>query len=98
MTIDKSQRSMLTFDLLLEMNFHQYIKTDFLRNHLPIELNFDMITSEGRGRKMYANGFAHITNMANMPIYNKTPLEIYYRTRKLITLGLGMYYLGYRAY
>ena len=37
--------------------------------------------------------------MADMPIYGKNPLKTFFsRTRKLMTLGLGMLYFGCWAY
>ena len=48
--------------------------------------------------KVYSNGPGHMTKMAAMPIYGKNPLKIFFsRTRRLMTLGLGMQHRGYRA-
>ena len=69
MKIDKSQSWHLTF--YLRLIFINILKQIFSETIWQIELNFDMNTSDGRGRKMYANGFAHMTKMADMPIiYN----------------------------
>ena len=41
--------------------------------------------------KIYTNGFGHLTKMADMPIYGKNPLKIFFsRTGRQMTLGLGM--------
>ena len=42
------------------------------------------------GLKDCANGFGHMNKMAAMPIYGKTFYKICPRTRRPITLGLGM--------
>ena len=42
------------------------------------------------GLKDCANGFGHMNKMAAMPIYGKTFYKICSRTRRPITLGLGM--------
>ena len=39
-----------------------------------------------------------MTKMAAKPKYGKTPLKIFSRTRKPMTLGLGMKHLGCGAY
>ena len=49
--------------------------------------------------KIYANYFGHMTKMAATLIYGKNPLKIFFsRTRRLMTLGLGMQHLGCWAY
>ena len=40
--------------------------------------------------KVCSNGPGHMTKMAAMPIYGKTPLKIFSRARRPMTLGLGM--------
>ena len=45
--------------------------------------------------KVCSNGPGHMTKMAAMPIYGKNPLKIFFsRTRRLMTLGLGMKHQG----
>ena len=45
------------------------------------------------------NGPGHMTKMAAMPIYGKNPLKIFFsRTRKPMTLGLGIWHWGCWAY
>ena len=57
----------------------------------PIELKFHMETPLDAGTKVCSNGFDHMTKMAALPIYGKSPLKIFYsRTSRLMTLGLGM--------
>ena len=49
--------------------------------------------------KICANWFGHMTKMAEMPIYGKNPLKIFFsRTRRLMTFGIGMSHLGSGAY
>ena len=51
------------------------------------------------GMEVCSNGHGHTTKMATMPIYGKNPLKIFFsRTRRLMTLGLGMKHWGCRAY
>ena len=51
------------------------------------------------GTKVCSNGLGHMTKMAATPIYGKNPLKIYFsRTRRSMTLGLGMWHLGSEAY
>ena len=41
--------------------------------------------------KIFTNCLGHLPKMADMPIYGKNPLKIFFsRTRRLMTLGLGM--------
>ena len=49
--------------------------------------------------KVCSNGPGHMTKMAAMPIYGKNPLKIFVsRTRRPMTLGLGMKHQGCGAY
>ena len=48
-----------------------------------------MKTSYDKLAKNYTNCSGYMTKMADMPIYDKT-LKIFSRTRKPVTLGLGM--------
>ena len=56
----------------------------------PIKLKFHMKTPFDNVAKMYTNRFGHMPKMADMPIYDKTPLNIFSRTRQSITLGFAM--------
>ena len=61
----------------------------------PIELIFLMKTPWDGGTKVCSNGHGHMTKMAATPIYGENPSKIFFsRTRKPMTLGLGMYHLG----
>ena len=52
---------------------------------------FYTIVKYGRLAKNYTNCFGYMTKMADIPIYGKTPLKIFFsRTRRPITLGLGI--------
>ena len=49
--------------------------------------------------KIYAKYFGHMTKMAATPIYGKNPLKIFFsRTRRPMTLGLGMLHWGCGAF
>ena len=49
--------------------------------------------------KVCSNGPGHMTKMAAMPIYGKNLLKIFFsRTRRPMTLGLGMKHQGCGAY
>ena len=55
-----------------------------------IELKFHVKTPYNKLASIYAKYFGHMTKMIAMPIYGKNPLKIFSRTRRLMTLGLGM--------
>ena len=56
-----------------------------------MELKFHVKTPYAKLAKIYTEYFGHMTKMTAMPIYGKTPLKIYFsRTRRPVTLGLGM--------
>ena len=58
-----------------------------------------METPFDRLAKIYANCFGHMTKMATTPICVKTPLKIFFsRTRRPMTLGLGIKRWGYGPY
>ena len=91
MAINKFQRSRLTFDLSAKAAHIGVpsinINIVFSETIGPIELKFHMKTPYNE----LANCSGHVTKMADMPIYNKDPLKIFFsRTRRLMTLGLGM--------
>ena len=56
----------------------------------PIKLKFHMETPKDAGTKVCSNCPGHMTKMAATPIYGKNPLKIFSRTRRPMTLGLGM--------
>ena len=50
-----------------------------------------MKTPYDRLAKIYTNRTGHMTKMATMPIYDKTPLNIFFSgTKRPMALGLGM--------
>ena len=102
MAINKFQRSRLSFDLSVKaahIGVHSiYYNIVFSEIIGPNELRFHIKTSYNKLVKIYANCFDHMTKMADMPIYGKNPLKIIVsRTRRSMTLGLGMLYWGCRA-
>ena len=51
------------------------------------------------GTKVCSKGPGHMTKMAAMPIYGKNPLKVFFsRTRRPMTLGLGMKHQRCGAY
>ena len=57
----------------------------------PIELKFHVKTPYAKLIKIFTKYFGHMTKMTSMPIYDKNPLKIFFsRTRRPVTLGLGM--------
>ena len=58
-----------------------------------------MKTPYDKSAKIYTKYFGHMTKTAAMPIYGKNLLKIFSsRTRRPVTLRLGMLYLGCGAY
>ena len=57
-----------------------------------------MNTPYAKLAKIYTKYFGHMTKMTAMPIYGENPLKIFSRTRRQVTLGLGMYHWGCGAY
>ena len=58
-----------------------------------------METPQDAGTKICSNGPGHMTKLAATPIYGNNPLKIVFsRTRRPMTLGLGMYHWGCGAY
>ena len=56
-----------------------------------MELKFNVKTPYDKLAKIYTKYFGHMTKMAATPIYGKNPLKIFFfRTRRLVTLGLGI--------
>ena len=57
----------------------------------PIKAKFYVEPSWEGGTKVYINGTGHMTKMAAMPIYGKTPSKIFFsRTGGPIFMKLGM--------
>ena len=58
-----------------------------------------MKTPYDKVAKIYSKHLGHMTKMAATPIYGKNPLKIFYpRTRRPMTLALGMQLSGCWAY
>ena len=67
------------------------LRHSFSETMRQIELKFHMKTPYDKLAKIYTNCSGNMTKMADMPIYGKNTLKIFYsRTRKPMTLGLGM--------
>ena len=95
MAINKFQRSRLTFSLSAKVAHIvvQSIYKNFVFSQTvgPIELKFYVKTPYDKIAKIYSKHVGHMTKMAATPIYGKNPLKIFFsRTRRLVTLGLGM--------
>ena len=95
MAINKFQRSRLTFDLSAYVTHigvpSIYLNIVFSQTIGPIELKFHVKTPYCKLAKIYAKYFGHMTKVAAMPIYGKNPSKIFFsRTRRAMTLGLGM--------
>ena len=56
----------------------------------PIEFKFHVKAPYDKLAKIYTKHFGHMTKMAATPKYGKNPLKIFSRTRRWMTLGLGM--------
>ena len=65
-------------------------RNTFSKTTGPIKLKLHKETLSDAGTKVCSNGPGHLTQMAATPIYGKNPLKIFSRTRKPMTLGLGM--------
>ena len=89
MSINKFQRSRLTFDLSAKES-HQYIQTVFSETTRPIELKFHMKTPYDRLARIYKNCSGHKTKMTPMPIYGKNLLNIFSGTKRPMTLVCDM--------
>ena len=63
-----------------------------------IELKFHVKTPCGKLAKKYTKYVGHMTKMTATPIYGKNHFKIFSRTRRPVTLGLGMQHWGCRAY
>ena len=79
MTINKFQRSILTFDPGAKVanigNPSKYQSIVFSETLRPIELKFQRNTPYDKLAKIYANCSGHISKMADIPIYDKNPVK-----------------------
>ena len=103
MPINKFQRSRLTLHLsakVTHIGFPSiYSIIFFSETTEPNELTFYIETPYDRLAKIYANCFGHMTKMATTSINDKNLLKIFFsRTRRPMTLGLGIQHLGSESY
>ena len=87
MAINKFQRSRLTFKFSAKVahigvpSTHQNIVSS--ETTRPFELKFHMKTPYDRLlAKIYTNCTGHMTKMATMPIYGKSPLNVFFSRTK----------------
>ena len=71
-SINKFQRSRLTFDLSGKVTHSTYLNIVFSETTRPIELKFHITTPYDWLVKIRTNCNGHMTQMAAMPIYGKT--------------------------
>ena len=103
MAINKFQRSRFTFAFSAKVAHivvpSIYQNLVFSQTIGPIELKYHVKTPYDKLAKIYTKHFGHMTKMAATPIYGKKPLKIFFsRTRRLMTLGHGMWHWGCGAY
>ena len=94
-SINKFQRSRLIFDLSAKVAYigvkSTYQNIFFLDNWWPIETKIHMTTLKDWLAKTYTNCYGHMTNMATMPIYGKTFLNLFFSgIKRPFALELGM--------
>ena len=94
-SINKFQRSRLTFDLSAKVAHigvpSTYLNIVFSETTWPIELKFHMTTPYDWLAKNCTNCYGHMTKMATTPIYGKNSLNIFfYGTKMPMALGLCM--------
>ena len=95
MTTNKFQRSRLTFDLSAKVAHigvpTMYCNIVFTETIRPIELKFHKKTTCDQLAKIDTNCSGHMAKMADIRIYHKNPLKIFFsRTRRVMTLVLGI--------
>ena len=75
-SINKFQRSRLTFDLSAKVTHSgvpsTYLNIVFSETTRQMELKFHMTTPNDWLAKIYTNCYGHMTKMAATPIYGKT--------------------------
>ena len=101
-SINKFQRSRLTFDLSVRVAHigvpSTYENIVFSEITWPIETKFHMTTPCDWLAKTYTKYYGHMTNMATTPIYDKNYLNLFLWNKKAIGFGtlyveLGMWAL-----
>ena len=90
-SINKFQRSWLTFDLSAKVTHSMYLNIVFSETTRPIELKFHMTTPYDWLVKICTNCYDHMTKMAATPIHGKNYLNIFFSgTKTPMALGLTM--------
>ena len=81
-SINKIQRSRLTFDLSAKVAHigvpSTYLNIVFSEITRPIETKFHRTNPYDWLDKTYTNCYGHVTNMATMPIYGKNSLNLFF--------------------
>ena len=94
MTINKFQRSRLTFDLSSKVAHigvpSTYLNIVFSETTRPIEIKIHMTTPYDWLAKIGTNYYGHMTKMATKPIYGKKYLNIFSGTKTPMALGLTL--------
>ena len=93
MTINKFQRSRLTFDFSAKVAHigvqSTYLNIVFLETTRPIEIKIHMTLPYDWLAKICTNCYGHMTKMATKPIYGKNYLNIFFSgTKRPMALGL----------
>ena len=94
-SINKFQKSMLTFDLSSKVAHigvpSTYQSIVFSDTTWPIEIKIHMTSPYDLLAKIYTNCYGHMTKMATTPIYGKNSLDIFFSgTKRSLALVLGM--------
>ena len=94
-SINKFQRSRLTFDLSAKVAHIRvpstYFHIVFSETTRPIEIKFHLMTPYDWLAKICTNCYGHMTKMATKPIYGKNCLNIFFSGTKIpMALGLTM--------
>ena len=95
MTINKFQRSLLTFNLsakVAHIGFPStYLNVVFSETTRPMEIKFHMTTPYDWITKICTNCYGHMTKMATKPMYGKNYLNTFFSgTKTPIALELTM--------
>ena len=95
MTINKFQRSLLTFNLsakVAHIGFPStYLNVVFSETTRPMEIKFHMTTRYDWINKICTNCYGHMTKMATKPMYGKNYLNTFFSgTKTPIALELTM--------
>ena len=90
-SINKFQKSRLTFDLSAKVVHSTYLNIVFSDTTRPFEFKFHLTTSYDWLVKICTNCYGHMTKLAAMPINGKNYLNIFFSgTKTPMALGLTM--------